>query len=259
MIHGEEPEPMTPWFRGFDGEVLLADDNRSFVVSGVFRVVKALEVEVTELPVGLWTDVFKAHLEDEKTMVDSYQNRSTETKVNFLVKFKADAASIVADPQALAKHLKLTRKFYLTNMHLFNPAGVIEKYESAEDIMRSFFATRMALYDTRKRMLETRVAEDLESVDNRLKFVTGVVNGTIKVLGATDREIADSMKKAMIDPKYASALMELPVRSLTLDKINRLEKEKLAMETKRAEISSKGPKDLWLADLDVVDKLFGVS
>ena len=245
---------MTPWFRGFDGEVVLADDNKSFVVSGTFKVVKGLEVEVTELPIGLWTDVFKAHLEDEKTMVDSYQNRSTETKVDFLVKFKAEAASVVEDPQALAKHLKLTRKFYLTNMHLFNPAGVIEKYENAEDIMKTFFATRMEKYDHRKRMLETKIAEDLESVDNRLRFVTGVVAGTIKVLGATDREIADSMKKADIDSKYAGALLELPVRSLTSDKIKKLEKEKMAMETKRAEILAKGPKELWIADLDALDK-----
>ena len=61
-MKGEEQIPMLPWWRGFNGTIRRAGDNK-FEVTGIVRKLNDTTVEITELPIHKWTQNFKAELE----------------------------------------------------------------------------------------------------------------------------------------------------------------------------------------------------
>lgn len=256
FLASKEPRDLVPWFRGFRGEVEVAEDGRSFVTRGVFKRTGDLRIEVSELPVGTWTDTFKDLLEDEKAQVESFQNRSTETEVKFAIRFKESARPVVEDDESLAKHLKLASKKSLTNMHLFDADGVIRRFEGPRQILEHFFGVRLALYGARKEALERKAAAELEDAEARLGFVSGVVGGKIRVLGASDAEVEADLESAGIAGTYRKRLLDMPVRSLTSAKVRALEKEVAAIGQKRDRIFATTKEEMWASDLDALEALF---
>jgi len=59
-------EPMHPWFRGFKGQIELNVSKKgdvSYAISGILGKVNETTLQVTELPVGKWTQQYKEFLE----------------------------------------------------------------------------------------------------------------------------------------------------------------------------------------------------
>lgn len=63
LMNGEEVEKMTPWFRGFKGEIAATSESGKYISNGVANITEEGHIKVTELPVRLWTDNFKDNLE----------------------------------------------------------------------------------------------------------------------------------------------------------------------------------------------------
>lgn len=61
-MKGEEMEPMSPWWRGFNGSIKKTGDGK-YEVTGIVRKLNDTTVEITELPIHRWTQNFKAELE----------------------------------------------------------------------------------------------------------------------------------------------------------------------------------------------------
>ncbi|CAL5420288.1 unnamed protein product [Camellia sinensis] len=57
---------------------------------------------------------------------------------------------IMAKQEGLLKKFKLTTTISTSNMHLFDPKGVIKKYETPEQILEEFFHVRLEFYEKRK-------------------------------------------------------------------------------------------------------------
>lgn len=62
MMSNEELQPMTPWWRGFKGEVRPAAKHK-YDILGVVKKLNDTTVEITELPIGMWTEKYKEELE----------------------------------------------------------------------------------------------------------------------------------------------------------------------------------------------------
>ena len=62
LMQGGDLVPMTPWWRGFKGEIKQVAKNK-YDVCGVVRKVNDTTVEILELPIGKWTQNYKAELE----------------------------------------------------------------------------------------------------------------------------------------------------------------------------------------------------
>jgi DNA topoisomerase-2 len=73
-----------PWYRGFEGAI--ENDGSKFITYGVIKKDKN-KVEVTELPIGMWTDKFKETCEDwlSEKQIKAMKNNSTPKKVKFLI------------------------------------------------------------------------------------------------------------------------------------------------------------------------------
>ena len=82
---------LIPWYNGFTGTIEPNETSDSFLVKGVYNQKSPNVIEITELPVGMWTHDYKAFLEDILDVkIQSYTNHSTESTVKFTIKYFPD-------------------------------------------------------------------------------------------------------------------------------------------------------------------------
>jgi DNA topoisomerase-2 len=63
LLKNEEVKPMQPWYRGFQGEINYNEKKGNYTCHGVWRRLDNDSIEITELPIGTWTQGYKDSLE----------------------------------------------------------------------------------------------------------------------------------------------------------------------------------------------------
>merc|ERR1712110_1332349 len=113
ILKGEEPEEMHPWYLGFTGEIEVSGN--SYSCNGVYEVIDDDTIRVSELPIRLWTQGFKEHLEaclidakGETPILLDYRDHSGDTTVDFTVKFENGVLDQLLKNNTLEKKMKLT-------------------------------------------------------------------------------------------------------------------------------------------------------
>ncbi|XP_028059654.1 DNA topoisomerase 2-like [Camellia sinensis] len=81
--------------------------------------------------------------------IKDYREHNDDTTVHFEV-IMSEENLIMAKQEGLLKKFKLTTTISTSNMHLFDPKGVIKKYETPEQILEEFFHVRLEFYEKRK-------------------------------------------------------------------------------------------------------------
>lgn len=152
-----EPEAfktMAPWFRGWKGTIEEAGPNR-YNMNGLIREAGDNEVEITELPIRMWTDDFKARLEEiikaEKvpSFIKDYREFNDHKTVHFIIQLD-DKHMKAALEEGLAERFKLNKTIATSNLVAFDQSGRLQKYENVESILEEFYHYRFALYTKRK-------------------------------------------------------------------------------------------------------------
>jgi DNA topoisomerase-2 len=256
--------PLTPWFRGFKGEIVKYGEGK-YASKGVYERVDDTTISITELPVGLWTQTFKEHLEDLLTKlshdIKSYEVHLSDPRVHILVHFaskevldgyldsvedalddesdttsisssKAKVAPTVSHKLKLNKlesTLKLvnTKQLNTTNMYLFNSKCQIHKYTSPLDILKEFFDVRMEYYQKRKEHLLNTLANEQKILENKIRFITEVTTEVIVVHKLKKAELENVLteRKYYRHEDSFDYLLRIPIYNLTVDKVDALKKE----------------------------------
>jgi DNA topoisomerase-2 len=151
----EKPfQPMMPWFRGWKGTSEEAGPDR-FKFNGIVSEAGNNEVEITELPIRMWTDDFKAKLEEiikaEKvpSFIKDYKEFNDHKSVHFVIQLDEKHMK-AALAEGLAERFKLNKTIATSNLVAFDHRGQIRKYEKIEDILEEFYDYRMKMYTKRK-------------------------------------------------------------------------------------------------------------
>ena len=156
LLRGENVQPMIPWYRGFTGTIETTDKPGRFKVSGIIKPLENDVVEITELPVGMWTQEMKEFLEKEiigtdkqPGMVKDYEEHHLENTVHFKVQVTPKGMA-KASEQGYETTFKLVNFINTTNMVAFDPQGRIRKYDTPEEILTEFYHLRLEYYQKRK-------------------------------------------------------------------------------------------------------------
>ena len=153
----EKPfEPMSPWWRGWKGTSEPDGPNR-FKFNGKAEEdpVNPNEVVISELPIRMWTDDFKARLEEviraEKSpsFIKDYQEFNDHNTVHFVIQLEEKHMKAAID-EGLNERFKLNKSVATTNLVAFNTRGQIQKYDTVEQILEEYFGFRMNMYTERK-------------------------------------------------------------------------------------------------------------
>lgn len=285
-LEGEEFIPMLPWYRDFDGEI-KKDLEGKIVNCGIWKKTSDTTIEITELPLGLWTDDYKEYLEkliidksaDKKEQVKQvilgYDNYSSERKVRFVIRMAKDVLSKMIENYDVEKTFKLfdTKRTNMGNMHMYDSEGKIRLYGNELDVMEEFYKIRMDTYKRRKAYLIEKLKYDVRTISSRARFINAVINEEIDLRMKTDEEVDIQLDKLELpklskltyeeddenskkkEPSY-DYLTSMPMRSLTKKRVEDLMKEKGEIETELDILEASTEKDLWLEDLMAFDEAY---
>ena len=264
IVAGEVPEPMTPWFRGFKGEVICVEGR--WWSLGKFARKSAACGEVTELPIGTWTETYKDFLETQVGgLPNSYENQSSDVAVRFVLRF-ADGPTLdgllgATEPATglvkLMGALKLASNKGLstTNMHLYGPKGAIRKYPDVQSVLMEHHAVRLATYAARKARMDADLEAQLVLLGGKARFVREVIAGDIPLLGIKGADLDALLAEreyASIDGGYGY-LTRLHVSTLTAERASAMEKEAQDKELELRALRATTEQSMWLDELDELD------
>lgn len=185
-------EKMTPWFKGFQGEIRQTGD-QAFMSRGKVAQVNTTTLRISELPVGKWVEDYKKFLWDlvGKKTIRAFSEHHTDRDVRFDVTLtRQDLAKLATTHneddgtanEALIKLLKLESSINTSNMHAFDANGKLARYDSSEDVLRAFYSVRLGLYSKRKAFLEKKQTKDVLKLHNRIRFIQEVSDGELQMV-----------------------------------------------------------------------------
>lgn len=281
LMENKEMKKMSPYYRGFKGEMEfvsgssvesisdvieinaneeIADDKAKkkrkiasptgsrYIVSGIYDHSNDT-VEVNELPVSMWTQPYKEYLDSlVGTDIKDFKDYSTENSVKFTIKIldrKINGANIT-------KKLKLLSSISINNFVCFDKNGFIKKYTGPEEIIKEFYSTRLEYYSKRKEFLINKLFNELLILENKVKFIKFVIEGKIEIKNRQKKDVEKSLedlKFTLYESSY-DYLLNMPLLSLTLERIEKLNKERSEKEAEYTSLLKKTIQDLWKDDLD---------
>jgi len=239
---------ITPWYRGFKGEIKSDGKNR-FITHGIIENGKRDIKEVTELPVGMWTNRFKEFCEDlvSDKKVKSVKNYSTTKDVNFVLHESRDALLCTL------QNLKLHTYLYTSNMVLFNEKNQLKKYDTIDEIIDNFCKVRLEYYAKRKVYQISALEKDLCFLGNKQRFVQEIIDEEITILNENESVITTTLKDRRYDEEPNKGgydyLLRMQIRTFTADKVKQLKNDIMSDKKKLSELMKTSEEKMWLSEL----------
>lgn len=254
---------LVPWYMGFKGTIKLTNDNK-FVSVGVFNKVSSTKLQITELPVGIWTEDYKEMLESmlEKDL-KSYESNYTDKTIDFTLQF--------ATPQVVDDYLRIenngftkfendfklvsSKNLSTSNMYLFNEKCQITKYDTPLHIIGAYYHTRLRFFEKRKSHIIDTLEEDIKYLQAKITFIKNVINNKLQVSKLTKAEL----EKYLVDNKYPEFhasyeyILRIPIYNFTVDKVEELEHEFDRTQAEIDAIKQTTEQSMWLEELDAFE------
>jgi DNA topoisomerase-2 len=286
----EEMPTIRPFARGFKGDIEALSDGTGYVTRGMAKMVTNKSVTIGELPLRCWTSTYKDQLLKmrDRGDISSFVENHTTSKVSFTVQLQAAKLTRMIN-SGLEKAFKLETNLRTTNMNAFDENYIMRKFDSAESIADAFFPHRLALYHDRKSVLESEMNYDAAVLRNKAQFIQAVAAGQVDLmsgkktkeqttaslqdLGLTrstdlkvirDNNVLAKRRRVEEEGDIAGItelnvvplsseydyLLNMPLSSLTAEKIADLQKEASKKEQEFEQLQNTSPEDLWRTDLD---------
>ena len=270
---------LEPWYRGFRGTIEPVGAGGRFVTRGVATVLSKTEVEISELPIGRWTEHYKEAtllpMADRGDVV-AIKELHTSERPRFVLTL-TNRAMRAAVAKGLPEFFKLSSYLNISNMNAFSADGRIEKYDSAAAVMDAFFGPRLQLYRERKDLLEADLTKQVAVLESRARFIECVqtreldlASGEYSLGQIVDRmdelgfyarsasgENATEEKGARRRSDYAY-LLDMPLSTLTTDRVESARRSRDEALTRLADLGKHDASSMWVADLgELREKLLG--
>lgn len=187
MMEGADPKPMVPYYKNFKGVVESCGDYR-YVISGEISVIGPDKVEITELPIGTWTQTYKEtvlepmlHGTDKMpAIITDYKEYNTDTAVHFIIIMNRDKL-LELEKDGLHKAFKLQTTMTVTSMCAFDENQCLNKYDNVVQILKGFYKIRMDAYHKRKDYLEGALQAEAAKLSNQARFILEKCDGTLVI------------------------------------------------------------------------------
>lgn len=288
----EPQQKLFPFYSGFKGTITsLNEKNNKYLIKGVYNILSDKQVRITELPIGVWTDDYKKHIEElidykpvstqsdkdkdkdnkKKTVKQSspqikdYTDMSTDKTVDITITF---ANGIINDLRnkiveyesctALEKLLKLYTTRSTTNMHVFDDKEKLIKFDNVETIIEHFMKVRYEFYEKRKKYQIDSLNQNYIMLSNKARFITEILENTLDLRRKKTAEVSSILndrKYDIIDNdsdyKY---LVRLPMDSVTEENIEKILLERDRKQQDLEKLISTSENELWLNELELLRK-----
>ena len=257
-IENKKSKRLKPWWGRFDGKVRKIDST-TYQMQGIWEK-NNNSLIITELPVGEWTTNYKEFLDKklEKKTKDflGYKDNNTDKKVNFTLNFSPGTLDDIDDK--FIKAFKLRKVIHTTNMHLYSAKGQITKFKKAEDIIDQYYQVRLDNYYIRKTFQLKQLKNELDIIKYKVKFIRFIFAGKIIINNKPKIHIMKQLETLKFpqltlnknDTPSFNYLLNMPIYSLTKEKIEELEKQQNIKTVQYDKLESTAPKQIWKNELN---------
>ena len=214
---------LIPWFKGFTGKVEALSE-KQYQIFGSFKREGATTIHVTELPVGVYLDQYKEHLNKliESGFIKDYDSHSTDTKFHF--KLTCPKSALQESDDSLMSKLKLVSKVSenLTVWITDNDTNKIKAFKDANELLEYFVSVRLPYYEKRRLALIKQLNHDLEILEEKSKFIEYYLENSIAISKMKKTELYKTLESNGF--KNIEVLLSIKIYNLTLEAIETLNK-----------------------------------
>jgi len=278
-LENKDYSDIKPWYRGFTGNIDDIEDN-TFLTKGLFTTVGQDQLNISELPVGTWTEKYIEFLDkitierekkDPKQFIKSYTDNSSESKVNITVKFNQNTLYDILTKDIdgpitnIAKVLKLTSKLSTKNMWLFDTTDKLHKYTSIREIIDEWYIYRYDLYVKRKEHILKKLRKELNIIKFKVKFINEVISNTIDIRGKK-KSIILTMLEEKEYPKLSNKLdddnvnydylLKMDLYKLTEEEVEILTKQRDIKQLEVDTLEETTIEQMWSKELDELKVMY---
>lgn len=172
-----------------------------------------------------------------------------------------------ATNENLLANFRLKKKQAMNNMIAFDSKGKIASYRFPEEIAIEHAEIRHAAYIQRKSCLEKDLSIAEKIARNKCRFIHDITSGKMSIINSEELLLNDILSQQGYDSMDSivgstsgsrpfAYLLDMPIHSLTQEKIASL--DNIAEKTKKelSVIQSQSSSDLWLEDLKQLDRQY---
>jgi DNA topoisomerase-2 len=235
---------LLPYFNGFKGSVKHIEDTK-YQIQGSFQRVSATQIKITELPIGMYLEDAKKHLNKliDGSFIKDYDDNSTEDSFDIDVFFQRGVLSTLDDDQLLDK-MKLSTTI-TENLTCWLDTGKLRKFTDVRDIIDYFIEFRLNIYSKRIAKLLEIVEVDLKTVLNKIRFIEFYLSNVEKFRNASKLELLAILD----DEDFDMSMLEMKIYNLTKDKIKELNDNLKSLVKTKKDLLKTTNTDLYLQEL----------
>ena len=243
ILNDKPIKEMLPWYRNFTG-VIKKIEGKIYSI-GKYESIDSNTIKITELPLGTWIENYKEFLDsilcddkhdiDPKHFILKYDELGSNDIIHFVITFSGNICQELIKTGIVEKKMKLISSIPLTNLCLHNAKHKITKYDTIDDILLEYYEYRLYAYDLRKKHMIKMLTNDLEILNEKIKFIRLVCADKI-ILKKTKKDaviqqfIDNGLKKMSNDPYCLEedkdySYTHMDIWSITDEKIIDYEKE----------------------------------
>ncbi|XP_063707547.1 DNA topoisomerase 2-alpha-like [Culicoides brevitarsis] len=254
-----------PWYRDFMGKIIKnPTQHDSYMCFGrVYANPKTNQLFIAELPIKVWTTTYKNKVLDESEHVELTDDYSSPEQVAFLVHLKPESRSLLSNPNLLFKEFQLSNMISTKNMHGFDKNCELKKYSNINEIINDFMEIRYEYYIKRKAYFIEKLNLDLIILKNKIRFImecTDEGKDQLKInripLNMVIQELEKRNYFKIEDEPPFKYLIEMPIKHLSRDEIDRLTKLYNENEKFLNRYKAKTELNLWKEDLEELRKSY---
>jgi DNA topoisomerase-2 len=270
-----------PWYLGFKGRIEDYKDG-SYQSRGIWSWIDDQTVEITELPIGVWTDDYKEFLVQMITngspYLKDFSSHYTPNKVRFVLYLypgvRAKLASIIETEFKLVS----TKNLSMNNIHLYSADGAIRRFKTPQEIVLEWAAVRLEKYYDRKRHQLRSMEADYKVLGAKVRFIQDIIDKRVNVMNQKQKDVDEQLSalgypklsETMVAEQQAVAeegagpstvpakakdadynyLTRMPIHQLTYEKKVALEKEADALKVMIRELKATPIYAIWARELD---------
>lgn len=193
-----------------------------------------------------------------RPMIKSYTMQHKDDTVQFIIKVSKEQMSKLEARSGFIKKLKLEKSFTISNIHLFDAEGKLKHYSSPLQVIEDFFTVRKTFYEKRKQFLTAKLTKEVNRLSNLAKFCSMIAKGDLKVGNRSKADLVKELEKHKFQKDTKSDgfdyLLNQPIYSLTSERLQKLEKEKITRSQELKDLLKTNAFDMWKQELNDLRK-----
>jgi DNA topoisomerase-2 len=245
LLNGKKiKDDLIPWYRTYKGKI--TKDTNQTIIEGVYNIINATTIHITELPIGTYQDDYRELLNDleDAGFIKSYIDSSTEQGFDFLLNVPRSTTGMSHDE--LMKKFKLISRGTET-FSTWDENGKIKVFNNPKEIIEHFTSFRLGIYEKRRLAQIDKHKQELVWINERLRFINFYISNSELFSKKGKKELTDMLN----ENKFVEVekLLQIRIYSLTKDEIEKLQAEKTETENKIVVLEGSSAKDLFIKEL----------